>query len=335
MSPYNVITMRKLLQGALLLCGAWVLLAGAFPARAQSNFPSRPIKMYVPFPPGGGIDVTARIFADKASEILGQQIAIINQGGGGGAIATDTVVRADPDGYTLLYHSVTGIVHAAVTPDLPYDWLRDLAPVSLVTRFAPVMIVTPALPVKDMKDFIALLKANPGKYSYGSSGTGTAVHLITELFKEKAGVDILHVPYRGTVAVLPDLISGRVVMMIDGVPAETNNIRNGTVRALAVTTAARSPSLPDVPTMREEGVDYEAPFWTGLYAPIKTPKEIIDKLSAAANKAMQDPAVIKRLADIGTESVGSSPAGLDADTRAQFALYRKLVKDNPSLLNGQ
>jgi tripartite-type tricarboxylate transporter receptor subunit TctC len=327
--------MRKLLQGALLLCSAWVLLAGILPARAQSDYPSRPIKMYVPFPPGGGIDVTARIFADKASEILGQQIAIINQGGGGGAIATDAVVRADPDGYTLLYHSVTGIVHASVTPDLSYDWLRDLAPVSLVTRFAPVMIVTPSLPVKDMKDFIALLKANPGKYSYGSSGTGTAVHLITELFKEKAGVDILHVPYRGTVAVLPDLMSGRVVMMIDGVPAETNNIRNGTVRALAVTTATRSPSLPDIPTMREAGVDYEAPFWTGLYAPIKTPKEIVDRLSAAANKAMQDPAVIKRLADIGTESVGSTPAGLDADTRTQFALYRKLVKDNPSLLSGQ
>jgi tripartite-type tricarboxylate transporter receptor subunit TctC len=327
--------MRKLLQGALLLCGAWILLAGILPARAQSDYPSRPVKMYVPFPPGGGIDVTARIFADKASEILGQQIVIINQGGGGGAIATDAVARTEPDGYTLLYHSVTGIVHASVTPDLPYDWLRDLAPVSLITRFAPVMIVTPSLPVKDMRDFIALLKTNPGKYSYGSSGTGTAVHLITELFKEKAGVDILHVPYRGTVAVLPDLMSGRVVMMIDGVPAETNNIRNGTVRALAVTTAARSPSLPDVPTMREAGVDYEAPFWTGLYAPIKTPKETIDKLSAVASRAMQDPAVIKRLADIGTEAVGSTPAVLDADTRAQFALYRKLVKDNPSLLNGQ
>ena len=332
---YSVANMRKLLQGALLLCGGWMLFAGVFPAHSQSDFPSRPIKMYVPFPPGGGIDVTARIFADKASEVLGQQIAIINQGGGGGAIATDAAVRADPDGYTLLYHSVTGIVHASVTPDLSYDWLRDLAPVSLITRFAPVMIVTPSLPAKDMKEFIALLKANPGKYSYGSSGPGTAVHLITELFKEKAGVDIVHVPYRGTVAVLPDLMSGRVVMMIDGVPAETNNIRNGTVRALAVTTAARSPSLPDVPTMREAGVDYEAPFWTGLYAPVKTPKDIVDKLSAAANRAMQDPTVIKRLADIGTESIGSTPAVLDVDTRAQFALYRKLVKDNPSLLNGQ
>jgi tripartite-type tricarboxylate transporter receptor subunit TctC len=325
--------MRKLLQGASW--AAWALALCVTAAGAQADFPSRSIKMYVPFPPGGGIDVTARIAAEKLSEILGQQIAIINQGGGGGAIATDAVVRADPDGYTLLYHSVTGITHGAVTENLSYDWLRDLAPVSLIARFAPVMIVSPTLPVQTMTDFIALLKANPGKYSYGSSGTGTAVHLATELFKQKAGVDIVHVPYRGTVAVLPDLISGRVVMMIDGVPAETKNIQNGTVRALAVTTATRSPSIPDVPTMREVGLDYEVPFWTGLYAPIRTPQPIVDKLTAAANKAMHDPAVAKRLADIGTEGVGSSPAELDAATREQFALYRKIVRENPALLSGQ
>jgi tripartite-type tricarboxylate transporter receptor subunit TctC len=325
--------MRKLLQGAAW--AAWALALCVTAASAQIDFPSRPIKMYVPFPPGGGIDVTARIAAEKLSEILGQQIAIINQGGGGGAIATDAVVRADPDGYTLLYHSVTGITHAAVTQDLSYDWLRDLAPVSLIARFAPVMIVSPTLPVQTMADFIALLKANPGKYSYGSSGTGTAVHLATELFKQKAGVDIVHVPYRGTVAVLPDLISGRVVMMIDGVPAETRNIQNGTVRALAVTTATRSPSIPDVPTMREVGLDYEVPFWTGLYAPIRTPQAIVDKLAAAANQAMHDPAVTKRLGDIGTEAVGSPPAELDAATREQFALYRAIVRDNPALLSGQ
>jgi tripartite-type tricarboxylate transporter receptor subunit TctC len=324
--------MRKLLQGAAW--AAWALAFCVTAANAQADFPSRPIKMYVPFPPGGGIDVTARIAAEKLSEILGQQIAIINQGGGG-AIATEAVVRADPDGYTLLYHSVTGITHAAVTENLSYDWLRDLAPVSLIARFAPVMIVSPTLPVHTMADFIALLKANPGKYSYGSSGTGTAVHLATELFKQKAQVDIVHVPYRGTVAVLPDLISGRVVMMIDGVPAETKNIQNGTVRALAVTTATRSPSIPDVPTMREVGLDYEVPFWTGLYAPIRTPQAIVDKLTAAAHQAMHDPAVTKRLADIGTEGVGSSPAKLDAATREQFALYRKIVRDNPALLSGQ
>ena len=325
-------------MGKLLQSIAWaaclLVLFGA-PAHAQADFPERPIKMYVPFPPGGGIDVTARIAANKLGEILGQQIAIINQGGGGGAIATDAVVRAEPDGYTLLYHSVTGITHAAVTANLSYDWLRDLAPVSLVTRFAPVMVVSPNLPVKDMKDFIALLKANPGKYSYGSSGTGTAVHLATELFKQKAGVDIVHVPYRGTIAVLPDLMSGRVLMMIDGVPAEVKNIQNGTVKALAVTTAERSPALPDVPTMKEVGLDYEVPFWTGIYAPIRTPTAVVDKLAAAIHQVVHDAEVTKKLAAIGTEGVGSIPAELDAATREQFAMYRAIVKDNPALLNAQ
>jgi tripartite-type tricarboxylate transporter receptor subunit TctC len=323
--------MRKLLQGLFVSCFAALCVPGT-PALAQTDFPTRPIKMYVPFPPGGGIDVTARIAADQLSEVLGQSIIIINQGGGGGAIATDAVVRSNPDGYTLLYHSVTGIVHASVTKDLPYDWLRDLAPVSLITRFAPVMVISPTLPAKNMHEFIALLKANPGKYSYGSSGTGTAVHLASELFKQKAGVDIVHVPYRGTVAVLPDLISGRVAMMIDGVPAEMKNIQSGVVRALAVTTSTRSPALTDVPTMKEVGVDFVAPFWTGLYAPAATPKPIIERLATADSTAMHDPAVVKRLADIGTEAVGSAPEGLDTETRAQFALYQRIVRDNPSLL---
>ena len=325
--------MRKLLQ-SIAWAACLLVLFGA-PANAQADFPERPIKMYVPFPPGGGIDVTARIAANKLGEILGQQIAIINQGGGGGAIATDAVVRAEPDGYTLLYHSVTGITHAAVTANLSYDWLRDLAPVSLVTRFAPVMVVSPNLPVKDMKDFIALLKANPGKYSYGSSGTGPAVHLATELFKQQAGVDIVHVPYRGTIAVLPDLMSGRVLMMIDGVPAEVKNIQNGTVKALAVTTAERSPALPDVPTMKEVGLDYEVPFWTGIYAPIRTPTAVVDRLAAAIHQVVHDAEVTKKLAAIGTEGVGSIPAELDAATREQFAMYRAIVKDNPALLNAQ
>jgi tripartite-type tricarboxylate transporter receptor subunit TctC len=324
--------MRKLVKSLIALWMVGITCVFAPSASAQSDFPARPIKMYVPFPPGGGIDVTARIAADQIAKELGQSIVIINQGGGGGAIATDAVVRSNPDGYTLLYHSVTGIVHASVTKDLPYDWLRDLKPISLVTRFAPVMVVSPKLPVKDMREFIALLKANPGKYSYGSSGTGTAVHLATELFKQRAGVNIVHIPYRGTVAVLPDLISGRVAMMIDGVPAEMKNIQTRVVRALAVTTETRSPALPDLPTMKEAGVDFVAPFWTGLYTPAATPKPIVDRLAAAAAKAMRDPAVVKRLAAIGTEAVGSTPAELDTETRGQFALYRKIVADNPALL---
>jgi tripartite-type tricarboxylate transporter receptor subunit TctC len=304
-------------------------------AEAQSDFPSRPIKMLVPFPPGGGIDVTARIAAQALTEVLGQQIVVQNQGGAGGAIATEEVVKSKPDGYTLLYHSTTGIVHAAVTENLPYDWLRDLAPVAIVTRFAPVMIVSPTLPVKTLQEFIALLKANPGKYSFASSGTGTAVHLAVELFKQKAGVDIVHVPYHGTVAAMPDLLAGRIAMMIDGVPVQTPNIRNGTVRALAVTTATRSPALPDVPTMKEAGLDYEVPFWTAIYVPSATPRPIVDKLAAAIAKSMRQADVVKRLADVGTEAVGSTPAELDALTHQQYELYRGIVQSNKSLLGTQ
>jgi tripartite-type tricarboxylate transporter receptor subunit TctC len=197
------------------------------------------------------------------------------------------------------------------------------------------MIVSPTLPAKNLKEFIALLKANPGKYSYASSGTGTAVHLAEELFRQKAGVDMVHVPYRGTAAAMPDILTGRVAMMIDGVPVQTKNILSGTVRALAVTTSARSPAIPDVPTMKEAGLDYEVPFWTAIYVPARTPKAVIEKLAGAIGKAMKSGDVIKRLADVGTEAIGSTPAELDALTRQQFSLYREIVKNNPSLVQGQ
>jgi tripartite-type tricarboxylate transporter receptor subunit TctC len=327
--------MKRIVRVLFLLCTASLSVWVADAVRAQNEFPARPIKVVVPFPAGGGIDVTARIASQALGSVLGQQVVIQNEGGAGGAIATDSVVRSEPDGYTLLYHSTTGIVHAAVTEKLPYDWLRDLAPVSLVTTFAPVMIVSPTLPVKDLREFIALLKSNPGKYNFASSGTGTAVHLAEEMFRQKAGVDIVHVPYRGTAAAMPDLLSGRIAMMIDGVPVQTQNIRNGSVRALAVTTSTRAPSIPDVPTMKEAGLDFEVPFWTALYAPMRTPKAVVDKLAAAMGKAMHDPAVTARLSDVGTESVGSSPAELDALTRQQFELYRGIVQNNRSLLRAQ
>ena len=302
---------------------------------ARSGFPNRPIRMFVPFAAGGGIDITARIAAQSLSDVLGQQVVVQNQGGAGGALATDAVAKADPDGYTLLYHSTTGIVHAAVTPKLPYDWIRDLAPISIVTRFAPVMVISPTLSTKDLKGFIALLKSNPGKFSYASSGAGTALHLGVELFKQKAGVDILHVPYRGTAAAMPDLLSGRIAMMLDGVPVQTPNIRAGTLFAVAVTTRQRSPAIPEVPTMIESALDVELPFWTAIYAPIKTPKPIIDKLNSAIAKAMKDQGVTSRLADVGTEVVGSTVTETDAFTRQQFTLYRGIVERDTSLLGGQ
>jgi tripartite-type tricarboxylate transporter receptor subunit TctC len=320
---------------SLLARAALLVVAFVSPASAQTDYPTRPIKLVVPFPPGGGIDGTARIAAASLSNVLGQQIVVQNQGGAGGAIGTDSIAKADPDGYSLLYHSTTGIVHAAVNEKLPYDWLHDLAPVAIITRFAPVMIISPTVPANDLKEFIALLKSNPGKYSFASSGTGTAVHLAEELFKQKAGVEMVHVPYRGTAAAMPDILAGRVAMMIDGVPVQTSNIRSGKVRALAVTTSTRSPAIPDVPTMKEAGLDYEVPFWTAIYAPAATPKPIIAQLEVALRTAMRDPIVVKQLADVGTEAVGSTPAELDTLTRQQFALYRGIVQENRSLLGEQ
>jgi tripartite-type tricarboxylate transporter receptor subunit TctC len=185
-----------------------------------------------------------------------------------------------------------------------------------------------------MKEFVAILKAAPGKYSFASSGAGSAVHLAAEFFVEKAGVKMVHVPYRGTVAAMPDLLSGRIAMMVDGVPPQAKNIQNGVVKAVAVTTATRSPAIPDIPTMKEVGYDFVMPFWTAIYAPKNTPKAAVDKLVAAAQKAMKDPAVVKRLSDIGTESVGSTPGELDTLNREQFAMYRDIIKKNPGLLGG-
>ena len=304
-------------------------------AAAQDGYPSKPIRLIVPLAAGGGIDFTARATAQRLSDVLGQQVVVENQSGAGGTLGISAVVRAAPDGYTLLYHSVSGVVSSVVGKDLPYDWLRDLAPVSLVTRFAPVLIINPSLPVSDLKQFIALAKANPGKFSYGSSGPGTGIHLASELFKAAAGIDIVHIPYRGNAGVMPDLLAGRIDMLIDGVPAQAKNIESGVVRALAVTTRTRTPALPDVPTMMEQGLDYEVPYWTAIYAPAATPKPIVDKLAAEIAKAMKDPGVVGRLKDAGTAAVGSTPQELDAFNRDQFELYRGIVADPRLKLNLQ
>ena len=323
---------RRLLPYAL----GWAAIAlslGA--AAAQDSYPNKPVKLIVPLAAGGGIDFTARTTAQKLSDVLGQQVVVENQGGAGGTLGVNAVARAAPDGYTLLYHSVTGVVSSVVGKDLPYDWLRDLAPVSLVTRFAPVLIINPSLPAQDLKEFIALAKVNPGKFSYGSSGAGTGIHLASELFTSAAGVDIVHVPYRGNAGVMPDLLAGRIAMLIDGVPPQVKNIESGLVRALAVTTRTRTPALPNVPTMIEQGLDYEVPYWTAIYAPAATPKAIVDKLAADIARTMKDPGVVKRLADAGTEAVGSTPQELDVFNRDQVALYRRIVSDPRLKLNLQ
>ncbi len=320
--------MRRQLWALIL-----ALFAFASPAFAQSDYPAKPIRMLIPSGAGGGIDILARIFSQRLSEQMGKQIVVENQGGGGGTIAAAAVARAAPDGYTVIFQAVNAAVNAVVLTQLPYDPVKDFAPVTLVARFPLVLVINPGLPAKDLRQFIDLLRENPGKYNYGSAGNATGTHLAAEWFKTLARVDIVHVPYKGTGAVTPDLISGRVSMMINGLPAETPNIKSGKVRPLAVTTTSRAATLPDVPAMAEVLAGYGMPFWTAIFAPAKTPPAIIERLAAETRRAARTPQTIERLRELGAEGVGSTPAEFEAYWQQQLALYARIVKETNIKLN--
>ena len=270
----------------------------------------------------------ARLTAKHLSDQLGQQVVVENQGGAGGTIAANMVARSRPDGYTLIFQSVSSaVVNALVYKNLQYDPIKDLTPVTLAGTFPLIVVVNPELPAKDLRELIALLKANPGKYSYGSSGVGTMPHLAGELFKSMAGVDVVHVPYRGNSAIMGDLLAGRVAMMYDGPPTQLGNIQSGKVRALAITTTERSPVLPDVPPVADLLPGYAIPFWTAIFAPANTPKEIVERIAAETNKAMRHPEVVRRYGEIGVAGIGSSPQELDRFWRQQLDYLGKIVKD--------
>jgi tripartite-type tricarboxylate transporter receptor subunit TctC len=313
--------------------GALALLAGLCcavcdPASAQETWPSRPIKLVVPLTAGGGVDMMARLTAQHLGDQLGQQVVVENQGGAGGTIAANMVAHARPDGYTLIFQSVSSaVVNAHVYKNLQYDPIKDLIPVTLAGSFPLVLVTTPELPAQNLGELIRLLKANPGKYSYGSSGVGTMPHLAGELFKSMAGVDVVHVPYRGNSAIMADLFAGRVAMMYDGPPTQLGNIQSNKVRALAITTAERSPVLPDVPAMADTLPGYAIPYWTAIFAPAGTPAEIVEKIAAETNKAMKHPEVLRRYGEIGVVGVGSSPQELDKFWRQQLDYLGKIVRD--------
>ena len=316
---------RDITRGLALLAA---LAAASLPAAAQEAWPTKPIRMLVPLAAGGGVDMMARLTAQHLSDQLGQQVVVENQGGAGGTIASNQVAHARPDGYTLIFQSVSSaVVNAHVYKSLPYDPLKDLVPVTLAASFPLVLVVTPELPAKTLGELIALLKANPGKYSYGSSGVGTMPHLAGELFKSMAGVDVVHVPYRGNSAILSDLFAGRVAMMYDGPPTQLANIQSGKVRALAITSAERSPVLPDVPPMGDTLPGYAIPYWMAIFAPAGTPPEIVERIAAETNKAMKHPDVTARLGAIGTIGIGSTPAELDRYWHQQLDYLGKIVKD--------
>jgi tripartite-type tricarboxylate transporter receptor subunit TctC len=297
-------------------------------SKSDEVFPTRPIKLVVPLAAGGGMDALARIVARGMAENLGQQIVVENRGGGGGRMASADVAHSPPDGYTLIFDSPSSaVVNGLVFHNLSYNPVNDFAPVSLVTRSPLVLLINPSVPATTLPDFIALLKANPSKYSYGSSGIGSAIQLVSELFKSIADVEIVHVPYRGNGPALIDLLGGRIDMLIDGVRPELGNIRKGAVRALAVSTTTRSAALPDVPTMIEAGVpDYDFPHWTAIFAPAGTPRPVIDRIQLAVASSIHRPDFEREFGELGYQVVGSTPEELSMYWHQQIAHYSAIVQ---------
>jgi tripartite-type tricarboxylate transporter receptor subunit TctC len=311
---------------ALAMVAASALALGTA-AQAQ-EFPDRPVTLVVPFAAGGSTDVVARIIGQKMSEDLGQQVVVENVAGAGGNLGADRVARAEADGYTILMGTVaTHALNPLILKTKPYDPEKDFAPVSLLVLVPNVLVVNPELPAKNVAELVALLKAAPEQYSYASSGNGTPLHLSGELFKKMAGVNIQHVPYKGAGPALNDVIGNQVPIMFDNLPSSSSHIKSGTLRALAVTTKERAPSFPDVPTIAETIPGYETYTWNALFAPAGTPKEAVDRLNAAAKKALADPAVAEKMKDFSATIVASTPEELATHVTAELAKWGPVVKD--------
>ena len=308
------------------------LLAALFAALALSasaQYPSRPIRIIVPFAPGGNVDITARLVAPGLQEALGQPVIVENKPGAGGTIGADLVVKSAPDGYTLLMGSnSTFSVAPSLYPKNPYNPLRDFAPVIMIASAPFVLVVNPNMPVKDARELVALAKASPGKIAMSSAGTGSSNHLVGELFQEISGARFTHVPYKGSGQALTDLMGGQVSVHFDQITSAASHIQAGKLRALLVTAPQRVPMLPDVPTATEAGYPaFEATNVTGLIAPAGTPRDIVDKLNAVTQKVISQPAVRTKFADIGGETTGGTPEQFSAYIRDDLSKWTRIVKD--------
>ena len=308
-----------------LAAGAMAMPALACRTLAQA-YPARPLRLIVPFPPGGPTDLVARPLAQSLAERLGQPVVIENRGGAGATIGTEAGVRAPPDGYTLLMSASSSAISASLYDKLSYNFIRDIAPVAGVTRVANVMVVNPSFPAKTVPEFIAYAKANPGRINMASGGTGSSNQMSGELFKMLAGVDLVHVPYRGAGPALPDLISGQVQVMFVAITSSIEYIKAGRLRALGVTTTTRSEALPDVPTTADFVPGYEDSNWWGFGAPKATPAAIVDKLNRETNAALADPRIKARLAELGGTVLAGSPANFAKLIAAETEKLGKVVK---------
>ena len=317
--------MNRRRQFLKLAVGAAVLSAAQRRAQAQA-YPVRPVRVIVGFPPGGSADIVTRLVAQAMSERLGQPFVVDNRPGAGSNIGTEAVVRATPDGYTLLSVTVANAINPTLYTHLNFDHVRDLAPVASIDIVPNVMDVNPAVPATTVPEFIAYAKANPGKLTMGSGGIGSSPHVAGELFKMMAGVDMLHVPYRGVAPATADLLGGQVQVLFDTVPASMGNIRAGKVRALAVTTTTRSAALPNVPAMAEFLPGYEASSFHGIAAPAGTPADVIARLNGAINAALAEPKLKAQLYDLGGTVLTGSPADFGRYLAGEIEKWGKVVK---------
>ena len=312
---------------ARCLIGAGVALA-FLPAGASAQpYPNKTIRLIVPFAAGGTTDIVARIVADQLGKELGQVVIIENRGGGGGSVGANEVAKATPDGYTLGVATVsTMAVNPAANPRIPYNNLTDFIPVTNFVTVPNILAVHPSVPAKDIKEFIALLKKNPGKYSFASSGTAGISHMMGELFLAASGTDMVHIPYRGAGPAITDVLGGQVPVLFDNLPSSKSHIDAGKFRLLAVAAPKRLPAYPNVPTFAEIGMkEVNDPAWYGLDAPARTPKEIIDKLYAAAVKAVNNPATKEKLAQQGADPLANTPAEFAAQIRPEYEKMRVIV----------
>ncbi|MBI5320815.1 tripartite tricarboxylate transporter substrate binding protein [Bradyrhizobium sp.] len=290
------------------------------------DYPTRPVKWVVGYPPGGATDIIGRLIGARLSERLGQQFVIENKPGAGNNIATESVINAEPDGYTLLFINPANYINASLYTNLKFNVIRDIAPIASFNRVPNVMTVNKDVPAKTPAEFIAYVKANPGKVNLASSGNGTSVHLSGEMFMAMTGAKMTHVPYRGAAPALTDLIGGQVQVIFDNMPSVLQHIKSGTLRALAVTSTGRTPQLPDVPPLAETVPGYEASALFGVGAPKNTPKEIIAKLNAEINSILAEPAIKARLTELGGEPLIQTPEQFGKDIAAETEKWKKVVE---------
>ena len=312
----------------LIRCAA-ALLAAVLPAHAAiaaEPFPDRPIKLIVPYAPGGGVDILGRLLAQRLPDVLGQPVVVDNRGGGGGTIGAGIVAKAPADGYTLLLAAIEFGANPALQSRLPYDTLKDFRPVSLVATLPAVLIVDPALPVQTVADLVKLARADPGKYNYASAGIGSMHFLAAELFKSQNALDVVHVPYQSGAQALTAILGGQTQIAFSTVPPVLQQIKAGKVRALAVTGEKRQPSLPDVPTFAEAGYPrFDAALWQGVLAPAGTPPEVIARLNDAINRVLAMPDVRTRLAEMGADAVGTTPEKFGDFIKSEMTRWAALI----------